>query len=146
MSITGSSKLFLSSTIFDWNVAHEPRVLHKIHASPIYSLCSDHPISIRRRAQIMEFVVMNCPLFFCCFLSFESKYEHCAASAPCLQTPEIYGFLLGLVAKLHTRTKEASNMLQALRFSRQWLWRMSFSGMWRRVDLVWTDVSENRIA
>jgi hypothetical protein len=32
-----------------------------------------------------------------------------------------------------------------LRFSRQWLWRMSSSGMWRRVDLVWTDVSEEGI-
>jgi hypothetical protein len=35
---------------------------------------------------------------------------------------------------------------QDLRFSRPWLWRMPFSGMWRRVDLVWTDVSEKRIA
>jgi hypothetical protein len=26
------------------------------------------------------------------------------------------------------------------------LWRMPSSGMWRRVDLVWTDVSEERIA
>jgi hypothetical protein len=32
------------------------------------------------------------------------------------------------------------------RFSRRWLWRMSSSGMWRRLDLVWTDVSEERIA
>jgi hypothetical protein len=27
-----------------------------------------------------------------------------------------------------------------------YLWRMPFSGMWCRVDLVWTDVSEERIA
>jgi hypothetical protein len=33
-----------------------------------------------------------------------------------------------------------------LRFSRRWLWRMSSSGIWRRIDLVWTDVSEERIA
>jgi hypothetical protein len=33
-----------------------------------------------------------------------------------------------------------------MRFSRGWLWRMPFSGMWRHVDLVWTDVSEERIA
>jgi hypothetical protein len=33
-----------------------------------------------------------------------------------------------------------------LRFSRRWLWRMPSFGMWRRVDLVWTDVSEERIA
>jgi hypothetical protein len=33
-----------------------------------------------------------------------------------------------------------------LRFSRRSLWRMPSSGMWRRVDLVWTDVSEERIA
>jgi hypothetical protein len=32
-----------------------------------------------------------------------------------------------------------------MRFSRRWLWRMPSSGMWRRVDLVWTDVSEERI-
>jgi hypothetical protein len=36
--------------------------------------------------------------------------------------------------------------LQYLRFSQRWLWRMPSSGMWRRVDLVWTDVSEERIA
>jgi hypothetical protein len=29
-----------------------------------------------------------------------------------------------------------------LRFSRQWLWRMPSSGMWRHVTLVRTDVSE----
>jgi hypothetical protein len=29
-----------------------------------------------------------------------------------------------------------------LRFSRRWLWRISSSGMLRRVALVWTDVSE----
>jgi hypothetical protein len=33
-----------------------------------------------------------------------------------------------------------------LSFSRRWLWRMPFSGMWRRVVPVWTDVSEERIA
>jgi hypothetical protein len=33
-----------------------------------------------------------------------------------------------------------------LRFSLRWLWRMQSSEMWRRVDLVWTDVSEERIA
>jgi hypothetical protein len=33
-----------------------------------------------------------------------------------------------------------------LRFSWRWLWRMPVSGMWHRVVLVWTDVSENRIA
>jgi hypothetical protein len=33
-----------------------------------------------------------------------------------------------------------------LRPSRRWLWRVPSSGMWRRVDLVWTDVSEERIA
>jgi hypothetical protein len=33
-----------------------------------------------------------------------------------------------------------------LRFSRRWLWRMPFSGMWRRVVLGRTDVSEERIA
>jgi hypothetical protein len=31
-------------------------------------------------------------------------------------------------------------------FSRRWLWRMPSSGIWRRVDLVWIDVSEERIA
>jgi hypothetical protein len=31
-------------------------------------------------------------------------------------------------------------------FSRRWLWRKQSSGMWRRVDLVLTDVSEERIA
>jgi hypothetical protein len=36
--------------------------------------------------------------------------------------------------------------LTDLRFSRRWLWRMPSSGMWRRVDLVWTDNSEERIA
>jgi hypothetical protein len=29
-----------------------------------------------------------------------------------------------------------------LRFLQRWLWRMLSSGMWRHVDLVWTDVSE----
>jgi hypothetical protein len=33
-----------------------------------------------------------------------------------------------------------------LRFSQRWLWRIPSSGMWRSVDLVWTDVSEERIA
>jgi hypothetical protein len=33
-----------------------------------------------------------------------------------------------------------------LRFSRRWLCRMPSSGMWRRVDIVRTDVSEERIA
>jgi hypothetical protein len=27
-----------------------------------------------------------------------------------------------------------------------WLWRMAFPGLWRRVVLVWADVSEERIA
>jgi hypothetical protein len=36
--------------------------------------------------------------------------------------------------------------LQDLRFSRRWLWRMPSSGMWCHVVLVWTDVSEKRIA
>jgi hypothetical protein len=36
--------------------------------------------------------------------------------------------------------------VQYLRFSQQWLWRMSSSGMWRCVHLVWTDVSKERIA
>jgi hypothetical protein len=31
-------------------------------------------------------------------------------------------------------------------FSKGWLWRMPSPGMWRHVDLVWTDVSEERIA
>jgi hypothetical protein len=31
-------------------------------------------------------------------------------------------------------------------FSRRWLWRTPSCGMWRRVDLVWTDISEERIA
>jgi hypothetical protein len=31
-------------------------------------------------------------------------------------------------------------------FSQLWLWRMSSSEMWRCVHLVWTDVSEERIA
>jgi hypothetical protein len=33
-----------------------------------------------------------------------------------------------------------------LRLLQRWLWRMSSSGMWRCVDLVLTDVSEERIA
>jgi hypothetical protein len=33
-----------------------------------------------------------------------------------------------------------------MRFSRLSLWRMPSSGMWRRVILVWTDVSEESIA
>jgi hypothetical protein len=36
--------------------------------------------------------------------------------------------------------------MKDLRFSRRWLWRMPSSGMWRRVHLVWTGVSEKRIA
>jgi hypothetical protein len=35
-------------------------------------------------------------------------------------------------------------MTQDLRFSRRWLWRMTSSGMLRRVALVRTDVSEER--
>jgi hypothetical protein len=31
-------------------------------------------------------------------------------------------------------------------YKETWLWRMPSSGMWRRIDLVWTDVSEERIA
>jgi hypothetical protein len=31
-------------------------------------------------------------------------------------------------------------------FSQRWLWRMPSSGMWCRVELVWTDVSEECIA
>jgi hypothetical protein len=36
--------------------------------------------------------------------------------------------------------------LYDLRFSRRWLWRMPSSGMWILVDLVCTDISEERIA
>jgi hypothetical protein len=36
--------------------------------------------------------------------------------------------------------------LQDLRFARRWLWRMPSSRMWRRVNLVWTDVSEECVA
>jgi hypothetical protein len=35
---------------------------------------------------------------------------------------------------------------QDKRFSRRWLRRMPSSRMWRRVDLVWTDISEERSA
>jgi hypothetical protein len=41
--------------------------------------------------------------------------------------------------------KQIFRMIWDLRFPRRWLWRMSSSGMWRRVELVWTDVSEERI-
>jgi hypothetical protein len=36
--------------------------------------------------------------------------------------------------------------MKELRFSQRWHWRMPSSGMWHRVDLVWTDFSEKRIA
>jgi hypothetical protein len=31
-------------------------------------------------------------------------------------------------------------------FWQRWLWRIPSSGLWRHVDLAWTDVSEERIA
>jgi hypothetical protein len=37
-------------------------------------------------------------------------------------------------------------VMKDLRLSRLWLSRMPSSGMWRRVDLVWTEVSEERTA
>jgi hypothetical protein len=36
--------------------------------------------------------------------------------------------------------------VQYLRFAQRRLWRMRSSGTWRRVDLVWTDVSEENDA
>jgi hypothetical protein len=36
--------------------------------------------------------------------------------------------------------------MKDLRFSQRWLWRMPSSALWRCVDLVWTDVSEERVA
>jgi hypothetical protein len=48
------------------------------------------------------------------------------------------------VSRRNQNSKEIKS--EDLRFSRRWLWRMLSSGMWRRVDLVWTDVSEERIA
>jgi hypothetical protein len=36
--------------------------------------------------------------------------------------------------------------MQDLRFSWRWLWSMPSSGIWRRVVLVWTDVSEEYIS
>jgi hypothetical protein len=40
---------------------------------------------------------------------------------------------------------EPNNSIKYLRFSQLWLWRMLYSGMWRRVVLVFTDVSEQCI-
>jgi hypothetical protein len=43
-------------------------------------------------------------------------------------------------------TDDLLNTMKDLRFSQRWLWRMPCSGIWRRVALVWTDVSEECIA
>jgi hypothetical protein len=60
-------------------------------------------------------------------------------------------FVRNVTKRCHVQvTKETNkknhNKCIDLRFSRRWLWRMPSSGMWRRVDLVWTDVSEERIS
>jgi hypothetical protein len=54
--------------------------------------------------------------------------------------------LYSLGADQTENTASNSPSIKELRFSRRWLWRMPISGMWRRVVLVWTDVSEERIA
>jgi hypothetical protein len=47
----------------------------------------------------------------------------------------------------HYKTYEAYILIvYDLRFSRWWIWRMPSSRMWCHVDLVWTIVSEERIA
>jgi hypothetical protein len=43
-----------------------------------------------------------------------------------------------------TKNKEMYERKGDLRFSQPWLWRMPSSGTWRCVDLVWTEVSEER--
>jgi hypothetical protein len=49
-----------------------------------------------------------------------------------------------MIISFHIPTKFRihGGIMQDLRFSRRWLWRMTSSGMLCRVALVWTDVSE----
>jgi hypothetical protein len=55
-------------------------------------------------------------------------------------------WIVGCFTENHVVSTEINIYLtiQDLRFSRQWLWRMPSSGMWRRLDLAWTDVSKER--
>jgi hypothetical protein len=46
----------------------------------------------------------------------------------------------------YVSTTEPGRLMLCKRFSRQWLWSMSSSGMWCRLDLVTTGVSEEHIA
>jgi hypothetical protein len=52
-----------------------------------------------------------------------------------------------IISQWENRMKQVGSYctIYDLRFSQRWLWRMPSSGMWRRVDLKWTDVSEECI-
>jgi hypothetical protein len=49
--------------------------------------------------------------------------------------------------QVYIKTPFLFSEVPIFRWRETWrLWRMPSSGMWRRVDIVWTDVSEERIA
>jgi hypothetical protein len=80
------------------------------------------PPRIRWRVQIIKLLAVQSVPALCYFQPLGSKYS-----------PQ------------HPAPKPLQWMLE-LRFSQGRLRRIPSSGMWRRVDLVWTDVSEERIA
>jgi hypothetical protein len=46
----------------------------------------------------------------------------------------------------HSTSISCMGIVQGLRVSQWWLWRIPSSGMWRRVVLMWADVLDERIA
>jgi hypothetical protein len=60
----------------------------------------------------------------------------------------LFKFFFFFLIRIHDRANKFRDCVNtcSMRFARRWPWRMPSYGMWRRVDLVWTDVSEERIA